>query len=232
MDWGARGVNHEPGDFALAAHAAASAELRATPRYALLIRTAKLVTRAGEFLCVLRDVSATGIKVKIFHPLPLNPWMELEIAEGERFAVEKMWEAPGSAGFRFAEPVEVGRFVADPAGGLRKRSVRLRCIVPATLAAGGETVAAEIRNISQQGACIACDRRLAIDERIQLESDFLPPLEATVRWRRHPLHGLIFKRSFGFEELARLVAAAQAHERAEQALRPAPPSAPPLFAAG
>ena len=36
------------------------AEMRGAERFALLIRTAKLVSESGEFLCVVRDVSASG----------------------------------------------------------------------------------------------------------------------------------------------------------------------------
>ena len=45
-------------------------EQRTAPRFTLLIRTAKLLSSSGEYLCVIRDVSSEGIKVRTFHQLP------------------------------------------------------------------------------------------------------------------------------------------------------------------
>ena len=36
---------------------------RGAPRYTSLIRAAKLVCGQGEFVCVIRDVSSTGVSV-------------------------------------------------------------------------------------------------------------------------------------------------------------------------
>jgi len=43
----------------------AGAELRAAPRFTLLIRAAKLIADGREFLCIIRDASATGLKPKL-----------------------------------------------------------------------------------------------------------------------------------------------------------------------
>ncbi len=42
-------------------------EKRSDARFTSLIRAAKLVTSQGEFICVIRDVSATGISLRTFH---------------------------------------------------------------------------------------------------------------------------------------------------------------------
>ena len=45
-------------------------DMRGAQRFTLLIRTAKLVSETGEFLCIIRDVSATGLRLRLFHDLP------------------------------------------------------------------------------------------------------------------------------------------------------------------
>src|SRR5687768_10469588 len=77
-------------------------EQRAEPRFTLLIRTAKLVSASGEYLCVVRDVSREGIKVRTFHPLPDGEDFAIELASGERYRIEKIWEEDDVTGFRFA----------------------------------------------------------------------------------------------------------------------------------
>ena len=58
-------------------------EFRTEPRISLMLRAAKLAGSKGEFLCILRDVSATGLKARLFHPLPSDsPFtIELELAK-------------------------------------------------------------------------------------------------------------------------------------------------------
>ena len=46
--------------------------MRGAQRFTLLIRTAKLVCESGEYLCVIRDVSSTGVRLRLFHDLPAD----------------------------------------------------------------------------------------------------------------------------------------------------------------
>jgi len=181
-------------------------EQRATARFTLLIRTAKLVSASGEYLCVVRDVSSDGIKVRTFHPLPSDADYTIELASGERHAVAKVWEDGDITGFRFTSAVPLDRLLAEAPEGLRRRPVRLRLALPLTLFSNGRPLNATFVDISQHGACIECPDYLAMDERIRLSSDCLPELVGRVRWRRRPLYGLIFEQTFRFDELARLTA--------------------------
>src|SRR3569623_2023371 len=61
-----------------------SAEQRTAARYTPLIRTAKITGVSGEFLCVVSDISATGVSVRLFHPLPRDNSLKLEMPNGEQ----------------------------------------------------------------------------------------------------------------------------------------------------
>lgn len=188
-------------------------ELRSAPRFTLLLRTAKLVSPAGEYLCVVRDVSSTGISVRTFHPLPQGQ-VALELPNGDRHLLEKVWEKDGAAGFRFASEVDVARLI-EGKGRFPKRGVRLHMELPATLVTLGTTHDALVRNLSQQGARIDTRSRLAIDQRVQLELKGRPSIRAVVRWRKDDEYGLAFVDTFQFAELARLAAQLQAGCRTE-----------------
>ena len=181
-------------------------EQRTAPRFTLLIRTAKLLSSSGEYLCVIRDVSSEGIKVRTFHQLPDGENFTIELANGDRHPVNKVWEDGWVYGFHFAEPVPLERLLAEAPDGLRKRPVRLRLALPLRLHAGGRALDATFIDISQHGACIECGEHLAINQRVRLTSDCLPELVGCVRWRRRPFYGLIFEQTFRFDELARLTA--------------------------
>lgn len=186
------------------------AELRGAPRFTLLVRSAKLIIDGREYLCVLRDASATGCKVRLFHPLPAHSSLALETSSGERFAMEMMWNRDDHAGFRFFETINIQRLLDDKCGLYPKRQIRLKTDAEATIFANGQQVRAMLRDISQQGACIECPERLMLRQPVRLETAGFPPIYAKVVWRQLPRHGLVFDRGFLMEELAQNIA--KAHE--------------------
>jgi hypothetical protein len=183
-------------------------DLRSAPRFTLLIRSAKLTCQGGEYLCVIRDVSASGVRLRIFHPLPPLERFELELASGERFAIDRIWEAPDHAGFRFADWIDVQDFIAE-ASPYPKRSLRLRLDFPAVITADGGTASASVRDLSREGARIETTLPLAIREKVKLTAHALPPLTGNVCWRSSSAYGLVFHQVFSFEELAKLAAKLQ-----------------------
>lgn len=188
--------------------AIADADSRVAKRYTPMIRTAKITGAAGEFLCVVSDISATGVSVRLFHPLPRDDALKLEMPNGDQLAIEAVWEHDGRAGFRFALPVDLTRVLAGHSK-WPKRPIRLNLDMPATLVGLTGRFEASIRNISLQGAQVECAARLAIDQRLRLSSKVLPEIVTKVRWRSGQHYGLVFDTTFQFADLARIAALAQ-----------------------
>lgn len=176
-------------------------DLRATPRFALLLRAAKLVGPQGEYLCIVRDVSETGAKLRLFHSLAGIDGLALEAVTGERIPLDLVWEHEGEAGFRFIRPIDVQRFIAE-ASPFPKRPIRIAIDQPALITVAGETSTVRVRDLSRQGACIESERHLALGQQLRIEGGELPQFEATVCWRRQPSYGLVFRQLMGLEELA------------------------------
>ena len=124
-------------------------------RYTPLIRTAKITGVSGEFLCVVSDISATGVSVRLFHPLPRDLSLNLEMPNGDILPLERVWEKDGRAGFRFAADIDLSQ-VLDGHGRWPKRPIRLNLDMPAKLAGLTGRFDATIKNISMQGAQIEC----------------------------------------------------------------------------
>lgn len=201
-------ANEDPGFAGAAATAAADADLRAARRYTPLIRTAKITGESGEFLCVVSDISATGVSVRLFHPLPKDTALKLEMPNGDQLPIDPVWVQDGRAGFRFESPVNLPRVLSGHSQ-WPKRPIRLNLDMPATLVGLTGRFDAKIRNISLQGAQIECAGRLAIDQRLRLSSKVLPEIVTKVRWRNGKFYGLIFDNTFQFADLARIAAYAQ-----------------------
>lgn len=181
----------------------AGAELRAAPRFTLLIRAAKLVADAGEFLCVIRDASETGISARMFHPLPPGESMRVVLQNGDDLGVAPVWQESDRAGFRFTAPVDVARIIASPSRYAR-RAIRLNLAAAAVAVDIGGSSEAKITNLSQQGAAITSTVRFAIDQRLRLSARGMPETRAVVRWRKGGQYGLAFEDTYQFGELARI----------------------------
>ena len=197
-----------------------SAEQRAAKRIRLLLRVAKLRTSLGEFLCVLRDVSDKGLKIRVFHKVPKDEICELELGGGEVYRLSRIWQRSDHAGFKFADgPIAVEQLIAE-AGPFPKRHIRLRLHhpVPLMLVLDGVSLPAQLFDISQHGAAIALDQRLAIGCQVRIDALHLPALHARVRWRRDGLHGLVFQQGFRLDALAELAARIQLPSQARRGL--------------
>ncbi|MCW1401569.1 PilZ domain-containing protein [Novosphingobium sp. MW5] len=179
-------------------------EKREEQRLVLLLRPAKVICRSGEYLCILRDVASKGARLRLFHPLPVERFMVLELGNGDRYDIEKMWERDDQAGFTFAQAAAVDHLIEERSR-YRKRPVRARITLEGKMTAAGQAYAATLRNISQQGGQIECDAPLAIEQRVSLSVKGLPALDAKVRWRKGNVVGLVFEQTFKLDQLARLL---------------------------
>ena len=191
----------------------AGAEQRAAPRFTLLIRAAKLVSAQGEFVCVIRDVSETGISVRLFHGLPGCQQFELHMPAGAVYLVNRVWHRDNEAGFAFDASVDVARLINE-SGEYPKRGLRLGLCFPlrvTTLAGSCEGV---VENLSQQGARFECDALLAIDQTVRIDlpdsTGAMREVRAKVRWRRGKSYGVVFDDTFTLGDFARLAARLQA----------------------
>ena len=194
-------------------------EQRCAPRFTLLIRAAKLISPSGEFLCVVRDASETGVSVRLFHPLPADVPLSLEMPNGDCLELERVWEEVGKAGFRFGKSVDIERIVESPSR-FNRRAVRVNVEVPCHLLVGVRRISATILNLSQQGAMISTPEKLSLIQRVKIRADGMPEVAGKVRWRRNDSYGISFEDTFQFAELAAL--AFELRRRLSGALNDAP----------
>lgn len=183
-------------------------EQRAAPRYASLIRAAKLVCGQGEFLCVIRDVSATGISLRTFHALPTDPTVALELQNGETYEIREVRRSGREASYRFDREVAVERLIQE-AWRFPKRQLRLNLFIPLTISTLTQKAEAMTLNLSQQGARIECDTVFAIDQMVRIAGEHFPETRAKVRWRKDANYGLVFENTFSLREFSLMAAAVQ-----------------------
>ena len=183
-------------------------ERRSASRVALLIRTAKLISPQGEFICIVRDASATGVSVRLFHTLPVGDQFRLELQSGATYELHKVWQEGREAGFEFAEEADLAALV-DPNGQFPKRGLRLDICMPIDIETQRDRRRGVVLNLSQQGARMESEALLAIDQAVGLEGLDDRKLRAKVRWRKGLEYGLVFDDTFSLEGFALLAARIQ-----------------------
>ena len=197
-----------------------SVDQRLEQRYVSLIRAAKLRLPEGQFVCVIRDVSRSGIGIKTFHPLPaIRSECELELQNGERHGLRFVRATANGASFTFAHDVEVERLIREE-WQYPRRQLRLEIAIPVELVTLTNRFQATIGNLSQQGARIESDAALAINERLNIVSGDLDTIRATVRWRKDGQYGVVFEDTFNLSNFAVMTARLQHPALLATAYRP------------
>jgi len=184
------------------------AEMRGAARSSLMFRTAKLLCESGEYVCVVRDISATGCRLRLFHVAPPDQHLFLELANGDRYAMERVWTRDDHAGFRFSCEIDVDHFIAEPSI-YPRRPIRLNLKRPADAIVDGVASPAVLLDLSQQGARIDAGRKFAIEQKLWLAVEGQPQRFGCVRWRNGYTHGLVLQQSFKLDELAHYALALQ-----------------------
>lgn len=187
---------------------AQGSERRASERHSLMLRAAKVLTPGGELVCSVREVSATGLRLRFFHDLPQDRFLLLELGNGERYPLEAMRRDGDVIGARFGAPIDVSEFMAEPSP-YPRRQLRVQMKLGALLTAGQRDYRAQVVDLSQQGARIELGSQLDPLQSVRLEVPGLPLRFGQVRWRQGFAHGLFFDHPLRLDDFARHVYALQ-----------------------
>lgn len=177
-------------------------ERRMSPRVTTLMRAAKLIGLTGEYPCVVRDVSESGLRLKLFHPLP-EPRLALELAPGIHYFVERVWENAHEAGFISAAAIDMDEFLATI--GRKEGPVWHKVEISGAVTTRTTRVPANICALSQQGADIETAIHLPLDELVVLSADRLAPIHARVTNRLPTGYRTQFADPYRLDALARLI---------------------------
>lgn len=181
---------------------------RAEPRFTALIRSAKLVCGQGEFVCIVRNVSASGVLLKFFHQAPRDAAMALVLQNGEMLELEPVRDLGMEASFRFSQATSIERLIREDAQ-YPRRLLRLNLAIPLSLRTLAGVTPAITRNMSQQGCCLDTEAPLALAQSAMIDSPYLPCIRAKVRWRRGGACGLVFEDTFSLKDFAVVAARLQ-----------------------
>ena len=188
---------------------AVPADARGTSRTPLpAMRSAKLVCESGEYVCLVRDVSASGVNLGLLNDLPALPHAFLELNNGEVYPMLGVWRGERQASFRFTHPIDPAELMAEP-GCLPRRSLRLAIRKPGMVFAEGMLTSMMLRDLAQNGASFESDTRFPLGQTIVLSLEAIPEVTAWVRWRKGRHYGVMFETALRLDQLAAYALALQ-----------------------
>lgn len=160
-----------------------SAQTNAVKRAAPMLRSAKVVCLAGEYVCLVRDVSEDGLLLSFLHDVPPEPRIILVLANGQTYPIQRIWAGEGQAGYRFAGSMVMDEFLHESAP-FQLRPVRLTINASARLIDGVASHVAELRDLSTHGASFECGARFSPGRLISVQVNGLAPSLAQVVWSK------------------------------------------------
>lgn len=193
---------------------ASPVDQRTTPRSSLMLRCAKVVCQSGEYLCLLRDVSASGTGLRFFHAVPPEPRIFLQLANGALHPIEQIWARGNDAGYRFASPVDVEEFIAERSDHPH-RAIRMQVEREVQVSVDGNDSRAVLRDISRTGALLIADSPWPLRAFVRLDIPGMPIRYGHVCRREGTVHGIVFQNVIPLADLALHLLALQPY--AEQA---------------
>lgn len=174
---------------------------RADERASLMLRSAKVVCQTGEYIAIIRDVSASGVGLSFLHKAPPEPRIILELSNGETYPIERVWLGKSRAGYRFPDAIDLDEFIHEESP-FETRQVRLRINTEAEVLFGKHRRAVQLRDLSCDGASFETEDQIA---QTHLDGFFVGGIarrKAEIKWNNDIVYGIKFRQPLTIDELA------------------------------
>lgn len=154
-----------------------------------------LVGETSRLACTIRKLSSAGAMLQLDEEVVEAEGLRLELANGQSLAGRVSWTEEGTAGFLFAEPIDVISTIARNLAALpaERRSVpRVELHQTICVRRGNQVEFTRSRNLSQGGCGFETDIAVQVGDLVQINFDGLRPLDGVVKWAQGNLAGVAF----------------------------------------
>lgn len=171
-------------------------ERRSNQRHRMILRIGVLSQDGKTSFCLVRNVSAGGVQVKLYTASFGIGDVTFRVADEDPFSARIAWISNGIAGIRFDENIEPAallRLQQKLSPVRRRSSPRIRASASAAIRIGGRTLRASLCDISSMGARVRVSRPLPVGGTALIRFPDMPELRAFVRWTEESDSGLAFE---------------------------------------
>lgn len=157
---------------------------------------------AGEEICLVRNISASGVCARLYKPKNPGEALQIELKSGQMIGGTIAWARGLDVGISFHHPIDVedvllSRWVSEP--GKRARVPRLDVVCPGILRVNGRSLSAKVQNISPAGARVELQTDIQTSVPVVLMLPNLSPIAGAVRWAKGTSAGLRFNERLPLE---------------------------------
>lgn len=187
--------------YSLDSAAPSTGERREDKRHLTLFRVGALTIAGRRELCLIKNISAGGMRIRPYCPLSEGAAVIVELKTGMSVPGQVSWIEGESAGISFDRPVDVLEVLSVADEGQRPRMPRIEVHCPAILRDGATIHHLPIRDVSQGGVKLEGDPALAPNIDVVVSLPGLAPQAGVVRWIGGGHVGVTFNRLLSLGEL-------------------------------
>jgi len=179
-------------------------ERRKSKRYTTTMRVGMMTTDAGSQLCLVKNISAGGLRAQTFSPVVVGAHARIELKTGQIFSGKIIWVQDDHFGLKCARSIDVEEVLTSASALPPGHSVRLPRIDirrGVTIRLGSLIFRGETVNISQGGCKLALKQPIDAGE-VVVSIAGLYPIRGVVRWREENCVGIEFNELIPLSRLA------------------------------
>lgn len=170
-------------------------------RHLTLFRVGAMTVGDRRELCLIKNISAGGMKIRPYCELIEGERLTIELKTGMSVPGVVAWSRDGNAGVTFDQPVDVVEILSSNAQGPRPRMPRIEVDCGATLRDGATVRRVRLCDVSQGGAKLECSDPLERGTDVIVTLTGLEPQRGIVCWSMDGVAGVTFNRLLPLEQL-------------------------------
>lgn len=189
-------------------------ERRHDERHMSLLRVGSLVIADRRELCLIRNISAGGMLIRVYSAITAGTRVSIELKQGEPVHGTTLWAQDELVGVSFDAPIDVLSLITTPANAPRPRMPRLEIHCTAWVRDDAVVHRTRVVNISQGGVRVEAPNGLPVGAQVTVTLPGLSPEQGVVRWNDGEACGITFNRVLALSQLVAWVGDQQERKRA------------------
>ena len=174
---------------------------RGDDRHLTLFRVGALIVDDRRELCLIKNISAGGLRLRRYCELRAGQRIAVELKSGQAIAGRVNWVEDSQAGIAFDQTIDVLAILATDDEGPKPRMPRIETSAAVYVREGARTWRLACCDVSQGGLKLVAGGALTIAAEVVVTLPGLPPQPGVVRWIADAYAGIAFNRPLSLAEL-------------------------------
>jgi hypothetical protein len=188
-------------------------ERRHDERHMTLLRVGSLIIGDRRELCLIRNISAGGMLIRVYSAVAPDTRVSVELKQGEPIPGKTLWSQDEFVGVSFDTPIDILSLLSAPADAPRPRMPRLEVNCIAWVRDDGVVHRTRALNISQGGLRVETTHGLPVGAQVTVTLPGLSPEQGVVRWNDGESCGITFNRVLALPHLVAWLGDQQERQR-------------------